>query len=133
MPTIDDRTVILSPFVRKLVLSEIIRVVVLPAYKRDRSTNLTSIKWPEPKDPNEKVDFTVDWSKRLDTGDTIETTTFTVTEGTVTVDSSSASGKIATVWLTGGSSGEVCPVLNRIITVGGREMEQTILLEILSK
>ena len=92
-----------------------------------------SIKWPEPKDPNEILDFFIDWSKRIDRDDSIESTTFTITEGTVVVESFSATGKIATVWLSGGQDGEIIPVLNRIITAGGRSMEQTILLEIASK
>ncbi len=92
-----------------------------------------SIRWPDPKDPNERIDFVVDWSKRIDRDDSIASTTFTVTEGTVSAQTSTASGKLATVWLVGGQDGEVCPVLNRIVTVGGREMEQTILLEVMSK
>lgn len=132
MPTIADRTVILPKSIRKIVLPASVRVAVVPKYNKDRSATM-SLKWPEGKDQNEKLDFVVDWTNRLDKDDTIASTTFVVVEGQVTIDSTSANGKTTTVWLTGGQDGETCPILNRIVTTGGREMEYTILLDVVTK
>ena len=132
MPSLINRTVTLPKSLRKIVLPEAIRVVVIPAYDKDRSTNVI-VKWPEPKDPNERIDFVVDWSKRMDKDDTIASTTFNVVEGQVTVDDSSYDGKTATVWLVGGQHGETCPILNRIVTTAGREMEYTIYVDVVTK
>jgi hypothetical protein len=87
------------------------------------------LTWP-PKDPNEVLDYQVDWSQRLETGETISSSTFTVVTGDVIIDSSTHSTTGTTAWLSGGTNGTPCEVLNRITTSGGRTYDQTLKLRI---
>lgn len=83
--------------------------------------------WPS-KDPDEVLDFTVDWSARLD-GDTISTSAWTVPLGiTAGVDTKTAS--TTTLWLSGGTLGSTYDIVNRIVTAGGRTMDQNLRLTI---
>jgi hypothetical protein len=77
------------------------------------------------KDPASVVDFQIDWTLWLDVGDAISTSSWTVPAG-VTQDSSSYTTSAATVWLSGGTAGEVYKVVNQITTTGGRTTERTI-------
>lgn len=94
------------------------------------------LSWPT-KDPNEVLDYQLNWANaddpRLETGETITSSTFSVEEGDVVIDSSSyvASG-LTTVWLSGGTAGIRCTILNRIITSGGRTYDQSVRLRIRS-
>jgi hypothetical protein len=87
--------------------------------------------WPA-KDPDEVLDYEIDWTKRLD-GDTIATSVFEVAVGDAVVDSDSNTTTATTVWLSGGTLDETCEVLNRITTAGGRTMDQTVKLKIKAK
>ena len=87
--------------------------------------------WP-PKDPEEILDYEIDWTKRL-AGDTIFSSTFTVPVGDAVVDTSSHTTTTATVWLSGGTLDETCEVLNHVVTAAGREMDQTVKLKIKAK
>lgn len=89
------------------------------------------LTWPS-KDPNEVLDYQIDWTARLASGETISTSTFTVASGTVVKDSSSYLAGVATVWLSGGADGEVCTILNRITTSAGRTYDQSVKLRIRS-
>jgi hypothetical protein len=87
-------------------------------------------RWPN-KDPNEVLDYAIDWSQRL-AGDIIDTSTFTVPTGIV-MNSQSKTNTMTTVWLSGGSEGVTYDILNRIVTNGGRTMDQTVELRVKSK
>lgn len=88
------------------------------------------LTWPS-KDPNERLDYQIDWvTKRLLSGETIATSTWTVVEGTVTIDTDTNVAGITTVWLMGGAAGEKCELLNRITTSAGRTYDQTVTLRI---
>jgi hypothetical protein len=91
------------------------------------------LTWPV-KDPNEVLDYEIDWAtNRLQTGETISTSTFTVVEGTVVIDSDSDLDGVTKVWLSGGTEGEACVILNRIVTSAGRTYDQSAKLRIRSK
>lgn len=95
------------------------------------------LTWPT-KDPNEVLDYEVDWAAedepRLETGETLVTSVFSVTEGTVVIDSDDfAPSGLATVWLSGGTDGEKCVILNRVTTSEGRTYDQSVTLRIRSK
>lgn len=90
------------------------------------------LTWPA-KDPNEVLDYQIDWTARLVTGETITTSTVTVVDGTVVVDSSSQSAGIVTVWLSGGAEGEACTLLNRVTTSAGRTYDQSVRIKVKSK
>lgn len=83
------------------------------------------------KDPNEVLDYVVNWAARLGV-DTISTSSWTVPAG-ITLDSNSKTDTTTTAWLSGGTTGETYALLNRIVTVGGRTMDQTINLTMADK
>ena len=85
-----------------------------------------------PKDPDETLDYIVDWSARLGADDTISTSAFTVPAG-LTKDSDDNTTTTATVWLSGGTLGETYEILNRVTTAGGRTYDQTLKLKIKAK
>ena len=95
------------------------------------------LSWPK-KDPDEVLDYQLDWADaddpRLETGETLSASTWTVVEGDVVIDSSSyvATG-LSTVWLSGGTAGTRCVLLNRVTTSGGRTYDQSVILRIRNK
>lgn len=87
--------------------------------------------WPS-KDPDEVLDYQVDWSERLG-DDTIVTSAFTLEQAAgLTIDSQSNATKTATVWLSGGTNGDTGWLLNRITTAGGRTFDEVIQVAIVS-
>lgn len=88
------------------------------------------LTWPN-KDPDEVLDYKVDWEARLAL-DTIVTSTFTVPAG-ITQNSSAFDDTTTTVWLSGGTLDEVYEILNRITTLGGRTMDQTVKIKLRRK
>lgn len=95
------------------------------------------LSWPV-KDPNEVLDYQIDWADdeepRLVTGETLTSSTFSVVEGTVVINSQSyvVTG-LTTVWLSGGTAGERCTILNRVTTSAGRTYDLSARLRIRSK
>lgn len=77
------------------------------------------------KDPNAKLDYTIDWSAWLPDGDTIVSMTPTADAG-ITIDSSSNTVATSTVWLSGGVAGSSYDVTMHVVTNGGREDDRTI-------
>lgn len=88
------------------------------------------------QDPNDTLDYTEDWADWLGT-DTIVTSTWilptspdsTLVLGTV-ADPETQTATSTTVWLAGGTVGRNYLVINRIVTVGEREKDRTIMLKI---
>jgi len=79
------------------------------------------------KDPNAVLDYSIDWSSWLATGETITVSTWTVSIG-ITVDSNNFSGTDTVVWLSGGTAGSDYEGTNHITTSVGREDDRTITL-----
>jgi hypothetical protein len=73
------------------------------------------LSWDEPKDPDDVADYQFDWTPRLETGEAIITSTFSKS-GSIVLGSSGFDGPLTTVWISGGTDGEVCFVTNRIVT-----------------
>ncbi len=94
------------------------------------------LTWPS-KDPNEVLDYQLDWADpydpRLEDGELLTGSIHNVVSGDVIIDSSvfDAAGE-TTVWLSGGSPGNVCVILNRVTTSGGRTYDQSAKLRIRS-
>lgn len=86
-----------------------------------------ALKWPA-KDPDEFLDYKVDWSKRLGS-DSISASTWTTPSG-ISVVTSTFEPKYTVVWLSGGTVGTTYSFVNRVTTASGRIMEQTIDLPI---
>ena len=87
-----------------------------------------SLTWPA-KDPDEVLDYQVDWSARLASGDSVQSSTWTLDSGLSQNSASIASPK-TTIWLSGGTAGKTATIVNRVVTTQGRTMEETIALPI---
>lgn len=89
--------------------------------------------WPS-KDPDEVLDYQIDWATdRLDEGETITTTLWQVESGDVVIDSDEELDGVTTVWLSGGTVDTSSIVLNRITTSAGRIYDQSCRLRIRTK
>jgi len=82
------------------------------------------------KDPDAVLDYKFDWSSWLASGETISTRTVTPETG-ITVDSSSITdtSTSVTVWLSGGTVGNVYDVACLITTTASRTDERTIKIQ----
>lgn len=89
-----------------------------------------SLKWPF-KDPDEILDYGIDWTPRL-AEDTIATSTWIVPDGITKVSDSSTS-TATEIWLSGGTIGAALQITNRVVTAGGRTMDQSVTLLIKAK
>ena len=76
------------------------------------------------------LDYNVDWTDWLESGDTIQTSVWTVEPG-ITQDSESETGQVATIWLSGGMAGRSYRVTNQIVTTAGRTNDQPMIIEVL--
>jgi hypothetical protein len=91
-----------------------------------------ALSWDK-KDPNEVDSFGVDWSERLSaSSDTISSSDWIVPSG-ITEDSASNTTSTTTIWLSGGTDGNDYEIVNRIVTTGGRTLDQTIKLKVRTK
>ena len=90
-----------------------------------------SLSWPT-KDPDEVLDYTIDWLPRLGDDDTIALSVWTVPGGLAQTNSTNTDTETV-VWLSGGTIGTTYSVQNRITTVGGRTMDQTVTITIATK
>lgn len=86
---------------------------------------ITMSRFLTTKDPGSTLDYQIDWSAWLETGDTIESSTWVVPAGLTEV-SDSATDDATTVWLSGGTAGASYTVVNQITTTGGRITERSI-------
>lgn len=80
------------------------------------------------KDPDSILDYPMDWSDWLETGDSISTAVWTVPAGLTKTDEIVAS-PLATIWLSGGSTtpGTRYEVVCHITTAAGREDDRAFL------
>jgi hypothetical protein len=92
-----------------------------------------AVDWPEPKDPDEVLDYAVPWAPRLDPGDTIVTSTWPVVPDGIVKESDSHTDTVATIWLSGGTISTKYTLTNRIVTAGGRTMDQSLRVSIKAK
>jgi hypothetical protein len=91
---------------------------------------MANIAWPA-KDPDEILDYQLDWKKRL-VNDVITESEWDVPEG-LTEQNRLSTSTTTTVWLTGGTDGETYSIVNTIKTEGGRTWVQTVKLKIQDK
>ena len=91
--------------------------------------------WP-PKDPNEVLDYSIDWTDRL-VSETISTSVWSLasggTDSALVIGSNSINSLRTVVWLSAGTLGGTYYVLNRITTSGNRTMDQTVRIKIKAK
>lgn len=77
------------------------------------------------KDPDSVLDYGIDWSDWLASGETISTSTWTVPTG-ITEDSDLNGDESTLIWLSGGTAGTTYTLANKIVTSDGRTVERTI-------
>ena len=82
----------------------------------------------EPKDPNDVLDYRVDWSKWLRDGDTILVSEWIVPDG-IEMDSETNTNTTTIIWLSGGTTGRYS-LTNRITTAQGRQRDRTITIRV---
>lgn len=78
------------------------------------------------KTPDETKDYSLDWSKDI-AGDVISNSsdsTWTVSPSDASIAQSSlaSNGTLTTVWLSGGTAGQIYQVKNLIVTAAGRSL-----------
>ena len=81
------------------------------------------------KDPDETLDYYIDWGTLFLAGDTIIGSVWIVPSGITQVSTSNTTTR-TTIWLSGGTIGESKLLTNRITTAAGRIKEQKILIVI---
>lgn len=88
------------------------------------------LTWPA-KDPDDILDYPLSWAKQmaLDT-DTIASYAPFIESGSILIDTAAGHASSFTadktlVWLKGGTPGEVCIVVNRIVTAAGRQYDHS--------
>jgi hypothetical protein len=83
------------------------------------------------KDPDAVLDYPINWSTWLtDISDTYLSHSVISLTGGLVADSSTQSGGIITVWLSGGNVGETASFTVRIVSTGGRTDDRTFYLKI---
>ena len=83
-------------------------------------------------DPQAKLDYTVDWSLWLATGETISAVDWSASPAGLTLPDSSIAddGLAATIWVQGGPVGAVYTITCHITTSSGREDDRSFVLSI---
>jgi hypothetical protein len=84
------------------------------------------------KDPDSIVDYAVDWSDWMATGDSISTSVWILPAG-LTEESKSNTSTVATIFVSGGTAGTQVLVTNRITTAQARTEDRTFMLYITDK
>lgn len=85
------------------------------------------IIWPA-KDPVEVFDYT--WDVPVDSGDTVAAHTAAKTAGSVAKDSDAHTDAAVTVWISGGTDGEMATFNLTATTVGGRTFREAAILPV---
>ncbi len=88
------------------------------------------------KDPDAVLDYTVDWTDRLEAGETITAAFWEVAPAeagglAITLESGSGAQRAATV--SGGAPGHVYRLTNRVSTSLGRTEDQSFLIRIIER
>lgn len=83
-------------------------------YKRDLTGSYIA------KDPGATLDYNIDWSEWLPTGDSISTSTWTQesvhTAGNLTLGAASVGNNVTSVLISNGQAGEIYTIRNTITT-----------------
>lgn len=81
------------------------------------------------KDPDADLDWHFDWTDWLDEGEAISASVMTPSAG-ITIHSAAFSSTDTTIWVAGGTVGNVYSVANKITTSVGRIDERTIRIRV---
>ena len=84
-----------------------------------------------PKGAADVLDYSVDWTARLDAGDGLAHSEFVLPLG-LSAERASNTAQVSTVWISGGEAGRAYEVVNSVRTAQGRAIEQAIKLRVKS-
>jgi len=82
------------------------------------------------KDPDAELDYAVDWSTWLATGENISTYVVTADSSLITISTHSISSAVVTAWLSGGNVGQTYNVSVKVVTSGSRTDERSFKVKI---
>lgn len=99
------------------------RTITLAAEPRSISSEDHMRTWPT-KDPDDTLDYAIDWVASLDQGDALVGVEWIVPDG-LTGGESGWLGEVAYVWLSGGTAGQSYRVTCRITTEAGRVLDRS--------
>ena len=90
------------------------------------------------KDPYAVLDYTLDWTNWMPTGDTISTITVTAEtisgdSAPLTIDSTTNNDYLATAYISGGTAGNIYNVEYKIDTTNGLKDSRNIRIKILER
>lgn len=84
------------------------------------------------KDPDAELDYQFNWSDWLGVGETISSASFTADAG-LTVDSTGHDDTVATIWVSGGTAGNVYRVTCHIVTSATRADDRSINIRVMER
>lgn len=82
------------------------------------------------KDPDERLDYDIDFSRWLPDGDVIMSVVTSISGGTAIIDGTEPSDTCVRVWVAGGAVGETNTITIRATTAQGRIKEAALRLKI---
>lgn len=91
-----------------------------------------TLTWPM-KDPDEVLDYGINWLPELDAGVTIDSSQWAVSVGTLVIDSDEFDGNSTTVRLSGGTANLYYTLINTVHTTAGETHEQVVILPVREK
>lgn len=90
---------------------------------------MAALTWERAKDPDEIIDYLMDWSDELD-ADVITSSEWIVPVGITADDTTIFTNTTAKIWLSGGTAGENYAFVNRVTTAAGRTLDRTAKLRV---
>lgn len=82
------------------------------------------------KDPNDVLDYSIDWTALLIGGETVSTASWSVSPSGLTIGTTAISSPNTSAWLSGGTAGVQYAVTCQIDTSASRSYERTVLISV---
>lgn len=82
------------------------------------------------KDPQETIDYAVDWSDFLATGETISASTWSLSSTSMSLGTLAATTTTTAAFVTGGTVGTVYRLTNKITTNQTRVAERSVIIRV---
>lgn len=92
---------------------------------------MSALSWPS-KDPNEVLDFGLDWTAAFNSEEVIVASLWEVPPGLIVLQEGFDS-RAAVIWLAGGADATVYVLVNRVTTSQGRTYDQSVRLKAKSR
>ncbi len=96
-----------------------------------------AIQWDTAKDPDDVLDYQLNWAERVASligGDTINGSTWSIITAATTpplaIDTDSFTNTTTRVWFSGGKAGTTYSLRNIVTTLGGRTIDQTVRVKV---